>query len=261
MNISFRRIYAVLLRNFYADKRSVMRITEMFYYPAIDITLWGLTTKWLRSGNTSGAVIALATSLVLWQVTSRCIYDISVGMVEELWNRSMTNFFGSPLQLSEWMIANMLTSVCKLFIVLPYGALCVALTYGVNIFQLGWSLIPYILLLLGCGWTIGFLGASVILFWGRQAQSTPWMIAWFFVPLCAVYYPLASLPPAIRIISQCTPLAQTFEALRHHLLTGIPAYNNLLLAAGLMIAYLALSMLLFTHTFKRTLRRGLASLE
>lgn len=259
--INLKRVYAVLLRNFFADKRSVMRITEVFYYPAIDIVLWGLTTKWLSSGNTTKTIVALATSLVLWQITSRCIYDISVGMVEELWHRSITNFFGSPLKLSEWMLANMLTGVCKLFVVLPYCAFLVWIAYGVNIFSLGFSLTLYVLLLLCCGWTIGFLGASIILYWGRQAQSTPWMIAWLFVPLCAVYYPLESLPRPLQFIASCTPLAQTFEALRFQLFTNTVHTQKIILAAILAVIYLSLSMMLFRSMFKKALNRGLSSLE
>ncbi len=261
MSISIRRIYAVMLRNFYADKRSVMRLVDLFYYPVIDITLWGITTKWLQQEQSSNFMIAIATSLVLWQVVSRSILEISIGIIEELWNRSIINLFSSPLQLTEWIIAFMTSSICKNFFVLPYGALLVWLVYGVNIFNIGWMIIPYLMLLLGCGWIIGFLGASIIMHWGRRAQSTPWMVAWFFVPVCAVYYPVANLPRPIQIFSLCTPLTHIFEAVRHHIINGSIAYNHLGIATALTAVYLILSITLFRCIFTRALNKGLSSLE
>ncbi|MBM3886678.1 ABC transporter permease [Candidatus Dependentiae bacterium] len=261
MSFSFRRVYAVMLRNFYTDKRSTMRITEIFYYPAIDITLWGITTQWLKQDGNAHFMFAIATSLVLWQVVTRGIYEISIGAVEEIWNRSIINLFGSPLQLSEWMVALTLCSIFKIFIIVPYGALLAWLIYKVNIFSIGLMLIPYIMLLLGCGWIIGFLGASIIMRWGRQAQSTPWMVAWFFAPLCAVFYPLASLPATVQTISYCIPITHVFEAVRHQIITGAIAYNHLVIATGLMLTYLTLSAILFHKTFARALRKGLSSLE
>jgi ABC-2 type transport system permease protein len=256
-----RRIYAVMLRNFYADKRSVMRLVDLFYYPVIDITLWGITTKWLQQEQNSNFMIAIATSMVLWQVVSRSILEISIGIVEELWNRSIINLFSSPLQLNEWRIAFMTSSICKIFLVLPYGALLVWLVYGVNIFNIGWMMIPYLILLLSSGWIIGFLGASIIMHWGRRAQSTPWMVAWFFVPVCAVYYPIANLPRPLQFFALCTPLAHVFEAVRHQIIYGSIAYNHLSIAALLTIIYLTLSIKLFKKTFTKALNRGLSSLE
>lgn len=261
MSISWRRIYAILLRDTYSDKRSTMRLTEIFYYPAIDITLWGLTTQWLKQEGNSNLMIAIATSLVLWQVVARNIYSISVGMIEELWFRSLVNLFSSPLKISEWVIAMMLSGTCKSFVVLPYAAMLTWVAYGVNVFNIGFMIIPYIAILITCGWTIGFLGASVILKWGRQAQSTPWMIAWFFVPLCAVYFPVASLPQPLQIFALATPLGHIFEAIRHQIISNSIAYDHLIKAAILSIICLSMSIMLFWHTFKKALKRGLSSIE
>lgn len=261
MIVSISRIYAVLYRNFCADKRSIMRLTDMVYYPAIDITLWGMTSRWLQNEQTTNSLIALGTSLVLWQVVSRCILDLSIGMVEELWNRSITNFFGSPLRLGEWMIANMFTGIIKILFILPYAASLVWLVYGINIFNIGWMIAIYIMLLLCIGWAIGFVGSSIILHWGRQAQSTPWMISWFFTPICAIFYPLATLPTAVQKVSVCIPLTHIFEAVRTHIFTGVIDWEHLGIGAVLTLVYLGLSMLLFRRMFARALKRGLASLE
>lgn len=159
------------------------------------------------------------------------------------------------------MIANMLTSIIKCCFIIPYGAFVVWLIYGVNVFTLGWIIAMYTVLLLCIGWTIGFLGACIILRWGRQAQSTPWMIAFFFIPFCAVYYPIATLPSVIQKISLCIPITHIFETARNHVLTGIIDWKHLAIGSVLTFVYLGLSMLLFRQLFIRALQRGLASLE
>lgn len=261
MSLNLRRIYAIILRSFYTDKRSTMRLTEVFYYPAIDIILWGLTTRWLNKGANHIGLLAIATSIVLWVTATRIVYEISVGMVEEVWNRNMTNLFGTPIKLSEWIIGLMACGVIKICIVLPYSALIAYFAYGVNIFSVGWMLLPYIGLLVCCGWSIGLIGASVILRFGRQAQSTPWMTAWFFAPLCAVYYPLDSLPTAIRNIATLTPLAHVFEAIRHQILIGHASWHHIYLSIVLAAAWLTTAIFFFYRMFNRARQRGLASFE
>jgi ABC-2 type transport system permease protein len=261
MSISFRRIYAIMLRDFYADQRSIMRLTDIFYYPAIDITLWGLTSQWLKQGSNSTIMVAMATCLVLWQVVARNILSISVGMVEELWYHTLVNLFGSPLKLSEWTLAMMLSGTCKTLFVLPYGATLAWFAYGVNIFNIGPMIVLYLVLLMASGWTIGFLGASILLHWGRHAQSTPWMITWFFVPTCAIYFPVANLPKYFKVFALCTPLGHIFEAVRYQILAHSIAYGHLGIAAIMVAVYFTLSIMLFRRTFAKALVKGLSSLE
>lgn len=261
MSLSLSRIYAIILRSFYIDKRSTMRLTEVFYYPAIDIILWGLTTRWLNKGANHIGLLAIATSIVLWVTVTRVVYEISVGMIEEVWNRNMTNLFGTPIKLSEWMIGLMTCGMIKICVVLPYSALIAYFAYGVNIFSSGWMLCSYLALLIASGWSIGLLGASVILRFGRQAQSTPWMTAWFFAPLCAVYYPLESLPPALRSFAVITPLAHVFEAIRHQILIGTPSWYHIHMGIILAILWLGGAIFLFYYMFNQARQRGLASFE
>ncbi|PIX73911.1 ABC transporter, partial [Candidatus Roizmanbacteria bacterium CG_4_10_14_3_um_filter_33_21] len=43
------RIYAVILRFMYLFRRSYDRISDAFYWPTIDLMLWGLTSVYFRS--------------------------------------------------------------------------------------------------------------------------------------------------------------------------------------------------------------------
>lgn len=260
MNFSVQRVYAVLLRILYLQRRSPMRITEMFYYPALDIALWCFTSKWLQSGNTTSMLVALATNLVLWQVVWRANSDISITMVEELWNRGMTNFFGSPLTLTEWMVAVMFSGIATLIVIIPYTMTIIWSIYGINIFDLGPMMLIYMLLLLCSGWALGFLMTSIIIYFGRRAQSLPWM-SFVFVPISAVYYPLETLPKFLQKVALCIPMTHIFEAIRHHIFTGTVAWAQLGRGAVMTGLLLFLAIVIFRTSFSKALKRGLASLE
>jgi ABC-2 type transport system permease protein len=47
------RIYGIFLRNLYLYKRSIPRLMEIFYWPLLDLLLWGFITLYLsRYGKT-----------------------------------------------------------------------------------------------------------------------------------------------------------------------------------------------------------------
>ena len=108
--MSMRRIWAMVMRYWYLLRRSVPRIIDMVYWPAVDVVLWGFLSQFL-AGNSSFIAKAggiLLAGMFLWDVMSRSQLGISVGFLEEVWSRHLGHMFVSPLRSWEWLASLMI---------------------------------------------------------------------------------------------------------------------------------------------------------
>jgi ABC-2 type transport system permease protein len=111
------------------------------------------------------------------------------------------------------------------------------------------------------GWTIGFLAASAIIYWGHQVEAIAFMIGYVFAPFSAVFYPVSILPTWAQTISWCLPTTYIFEGMRNILADKPFPITTLWISFVLNIVYLFLSFRLFQRTYQKSLTKGLARLE
>src|SRR3972149_1814242 len=99
--MKLHRIVAVMVRHIYNFRHSWDRVTDAFYWPAMDILLWGLTSSYVltQSGNLPNIVLLLLSGLVYWQIVWRSQYEITTNLLEELWSDNLVNLFASPIQV------------------------------------------------------------------------------------------------------------------------------------------------------------------
>ncbi len=258
-----QRIQAVIVRHIYAYKRNFDRLTDSFYWPLMDIFIWGLTSQWIQNSQTgvSHVVMSLLTGLIFWQIIWRGNYEISVNLLEEFWNQNLVNMFSTPLKLSEWIVSVIILSVIKMFITISVCVVAVYFLYATNIFTLGWYLIPFVASLLMSGWIMGFLGSSVIIYYGQKVQTVAWTMGFLFAPFSAVYYPLNQLPEWVQKISLWLPTTYIFEGMRAVIQTGTLDLSYLVKSFVLNIIYLIGSLFLFSFMFEKSRNKGLARLE
>lgn len=257
------RIWAVIVRHLYSFQRNFDRLTDSFYWPLMDIFIWGLTSAWIQKSQTGvpNIVAILLTGLVFWQIVWRGNYEISVNLLEEFWNQNLVNLFSTPLKLSEWIISVIILSIIKMCITVSVCVIAVYILYATNIFTLGWYLIPFVVSLLMSGWIMGFLGSSVIIYWGQKVQTIAWTMGFLFAPFSAVYYPLDQLPPWVQSISLWLPTTYVFEGMRTVLFTGTLDLTMVAKSFALNIIYLTLALRLFAFMFEKSRAKGLARLE
>ena len=263
MNISWRRIYAIVLRHEYNFLHNWDRLVDAFYWPAMDIIVWGLTSAWIAQlqSQVPNFVLVLLTGLVFWQIVWRGNYEISTNMLEEFWNQNLVNLFSSPLTIYEWMAAVMLLGFVKMFIALGFCAFLVWILYHLSIFTVGWMLIPFLAMLLMSGWFMGFLGSAFVIYWGQRVQTIAWTMGFLFAPFSAVYYPVSVLPKAVQHISYLLPTTYIFEGMRSILFTGHMPMDMLLKSFVLNCIYLAFSLWFFVFMFHKSQEKGLSRLE
>lgn len=260
--IAFHRIGAVFLRYFYIFAK-LDHLCDLFFWPALDIFLWGMTSVWIQKQGTDIPDIALAimTGLVFWQIIWRGNYEVTVNLLQEFWNRNLVNLFSTPLKLIEWMLSIMLVGIVKIFIALAFGSLLVYLLYALNIFSMGWAFLPFMASLTLSGWFMGFLSAGIIVYFGQRLQMLAWMTAYVFAPFSAVYYPLSALPSWAQWIAKALPTTYIFEGMRKILYENTFSLEMLLWSFLLNILYLAGAMLFFKIMFEKSRDKGLGRLE
>lgn len=260
--MSFGRIWAVFLRYFYFFAK-LDHLFDLFYWPALDIVLWGVTSVWIQKHQDGIPDIAMAilTGLVFWQIIWRGNHEVSVNLLQEFWNRNLVNLFSTPLKLSEWIIAIMIVGFSKIIISLFFGALLVWLLYTMNIFSLGWAFLPYCVSLTLSGWFMGFLSAGIMVYYGQRVQMLAWMTAYVFAPFSAVYYPVEALPIWAQKIAYCLPTTYIFEGMRQLLAEGVFSMRMLMMSYALNIVYLVLTIFFFKYMFEKSRSKGLARLE
>lgn len=260
--MKLNRIYAVILRYIYNFRHSYDRITDAFYWPAMDLLLWGLTGYYFASinKNAENAVTVVIIGMVFWILIWRAQYEITINFLAELWDKNLINLFGSPLKFSEWVLSVMIVGILKGIMSFLFAAGIAYFLYHINIFIIGWYIPLFVLLLFINGWSIGFMVASILFRYGSKIQTLAWSLVWVIAPFAAVYYPIDILPLWARIIAKLLPASYVFEQLRSLLLHNTIHFDQLLICFLLNIAYLVLGLVLITKSFAAIHQKGLAKL-
>jgi len=258
------RINAVIWRHLYNFRHSLDRLADSFYWPAVDILLWGLTSIYIqKSGaNVSQIVLMILSGLVLWMVVWRSQYEITINLLEELWSSNLVNLFSTPLKVSEWIAAVVILGLIKMLMTISFATALVWLLYKIDVlFALGWLLLPFMVLLLMFGWSVGFIVAGLIVRFGMRIQTLAWTGIYLLAPFSAIYYPVSSLPAWAQTIARLTPTSYVFEGMRSVIFTGTMDQAGLIKSVGLTIVFFVGAIGFFLLMFNQSRKTGLARLE
>ncbi len=256
--MSRRRIWGVFLRQLYLYRRSLTRVLDVFYWPTVDLLLWGFITLYLeRAGQKMPHYVSFFLGgLILWNILLRAQQGLSVSFLEDVWARNLVNLFVSPLSVGEYLAGLLLVSVFKVVLALFLMSFLAALFFGFKILLLGFWLVPMVLNLCALGWAIGLVTMAAILRFGQEAEILAWALAFLFLPVSAVFYPVSVLPPWLQAVADFVPSAHVFEGMRALLLKGEVKLSFLMKATGLNLIYLLGSYFLFRRVYQEALRRG-----
>ena len=257
--MKIRRIYGVILRSLYSSVHSLDKTVDAFYWPMIDLFLWGLTgTYFITTSDSSSPILEwIVTAIVLWTVIYRAQYEISGNLLEELWSRNLVNLFVSPLKFSEWLAGFLFVSIIKSAASLAFASFLAFVFYQVSILTFGWRLLGYAGILLMTGWWLGLFVTGIILRYGTRIQAIAWTIVWVIAPFAAVYYPVSILPEWGQHVSSLIPITYVFEDMRAVIQTGNGNNANFLYGLFLNGFYLILAYVFIQRSFRKVIERGL----
>jgi len=238
--MKLHRIAALIVRHLYLYRRSLPRIMEIFYWPFLDLVIWGFITLYLAryQSQVPGFVTFFLGALILWDMLFRSQQGITIAFLEEIWARNLMNLFASPLKPSEFLIATMAMSVMKVAVVSMVMVGSALLFYSYNILIVGVWLMPFVLNLVMTGWIIGVFTTALIMRFGQEAEVLAWSMVFLFQPISCVVYPMEVLPNWLQVIAWANPAAHIFEGMRTVLGTGAPPLGNLAWAVCLNAALL-----------------------
>jgi len=261
MNI--HRVKAIIIRHLYNFRHHLDRLSDSFYWPAMDIVLWGLTSQYIQNTgeNINSIVLILLSGLVFWQVLWRGQYEITVSFLEEVWSQNLVNIFSTSLTIGEWIMGVLFLGLIKMIITVSFAILLVWLLYSVNILNFGFLLIPFFINLLIMGWWVGLVVTGFLVMFGRQIQTLAWTGVYLLAPFSAIYYPVSSLPLWGQIIAKILPSSYVFEGMREVLITGKIPFQNLRISFILNFIYTIFAYFFFKWCFKKSKEKGLARLE
>ena len=257
MNIG--RISALIARHLFLYRRSFPRLLEIFYWPLLDLVVWGFITVYLSQGGEGlhGAVTFFLGALIFWDILFRAQQGITISFLEEIWSRNLMNLFASPLTAGEFLAATMAMSVFKVAAVSIIMAVSALFFYSYNVFVMGLTLIPFVLNLIAAGWLIGILTMSIIMRFGQQAEVLAWGLVFLFQPISCVFYPMSVLPGWLTPLALANPAAHVFEGMRGVLLDQIVPWEHLGWAIGLNGLYLLIMITIYQYTFSVCKDRGM----
>ena len=262
MNAS--RIKGIIIQSLYNLKHSYEDIVDTFFWPIMDVIIWGFMTTFLATaqGNAAKVVSFLMGGLILWNIVWRAQQDIALALLRNVWNRNILNLFSSPLTPWEFVTATMILGFIKIIFTLVIVSFAAFVLYSFNLFSLGFSLIPFFISLIAFAWAVGIFITGLIIRYGMRIQSLAWSFIAILQPVSAVFYPLSILPPFLRKIAWFLPTTHIFEGMRQILSGGQLSKEHLLWAFGLNIIYLILSAWFFIFMFEKSREKGkLAEIE
>lgn len=248
----------MLLRYWFLFRRSSDRMSDVFYWPTIDLLIWGLTGKYLQtaSGN-ANIVLLIISGILFWLVVWRGNYEVSVNFLEELWNKNLVNIFVSPLQLKEWIASVLIIGIVKMILSLGYASILAFFLYKTNVLSYGWYLIPFSASLMFTGWAMGLLVSGIIFRFGTRVQNFAWSAIAVISPFSAIYYPIKTLPEWAQSVAKFIPTSYIFESGRELISKGKIPENYLLISFGLNLFYITLATIFLYSSFNKAKHKGL----
>jgi ABC-2 type transport system permease protein len=252
------RVWAMLLRYLFLLRSSWPRALELFYWPTLQMMIWGFMSQFLysQSNYVYRAFGVLLAAVMLWDVLFRGQLGLTVSFLEEMWARNLGQLFATPLRPYEWVLALVLMSILRVVVGMTPAALLAIPLYHYSIFSLGLPLLGFFAVLIAMGWGLGLAICGLILRQGLGAESLAWLAVFALAPISAVYYPVAVLPGWLQHLAWALPSTCVFEGMRAILFDHVFRADYFLRAAALDLMILAIGAALFLLAFNDARRRG-----
>ena len=257
--MNFKRVAAIMLRQFYLYRGSPVRVMPLFAWVTVDIVLWGFITRDLNSVASSGFnfVPALLGAVLLWDFFIRVMQGVTTAFFEDVWSRNFLNIFATPLSISEYIAGLVLSAIATSSVGLVVMLVLAGTIFGLSFLVYGLMLIPFLLALFVFGIALGVLACAMVLRFGPASEWLVWPIPALLSPFAGVFYPVSTLPRWMQLVSCVLPPSYVFEGMRSIGAGGTFSSATLLWTNALAIGYVLVATLFFTYIYRQAVRTGL----
>ncbi len=254
-----RPVAGIFLRQFYLLRGSPVRVLPLFAWGAIDIIVWGFLTRYLNEVSAASVnfVPSLLGAVLFWDFFTRIMQGVSTAFLEDVWSRNFLNLFATPLSISEYVTGLVLTSLATSAVGLIVMLVLATAVFGLSFLALGAMLVPFLLVLVLFGISLGILASALVLRLGPASEWLVWPLPALLSPFVGVFYPLSTLPAWMRLVGYVLPPSYVFDGMRALVNGGRFVPESLVLAALLAILQILLATYFFSRVFRYALRTGL----
>ena len=252
------RINALLLKYYYITINRVDRIFDIFYWPVIDLFIWGFAAFYIQQLSDVNILSMLLGGIILWIFVWRSSQDIAVFVLEDFWSRNLYHLFSSPVKLSEHLVSIVLIGFLRSLATFAFMAFFGFILYSFNILSLSPLLLASSVFLLSLfGWVMGIFITSFIFRYGQRIQVLAWSVVFLMQPFVCIFYPVSALPSWAAKIAVLLPPTHVFEALRAEINGNPVNYIALLYSFVVNIILFILVILFLNASFKKSKKTGL----
>lgn len=254
-NMSSKRLKVVLLHTWYHFTHSLETWVDIFWNPAIQIWVYTLIAlSFVKGGDSRGFNVIIG--MIFWQIIWVGQYSITIGPLWEIWAKSFSSLFISPLSMGEFVLGQMISGVVKSVFAFAMACTIAYLLYDFSIFSLGWVLPVYYVEFLLFSWAAGIMLLSLIFRYSTQVQSLSWALIFLVQPFGAVFYPVTVLPEYVRWIAYIFPVTYVFETIRLQLQTSFIDWRALGIATIINGIWLIAAWSMFVSVYATAKRSG-----
>jgi ABC-2 type transport system permease protein len=256
--IAPHRIGAMILRYWYLMLSSWPRLTELVYWPTLQIVSWGFLQVYIsqNAGFFARAGGTFIGAIMLWDILFRGQLGFSISFLEEMWARNLGNLMMSPLKPIEFLLALMIMSLIRLAIGVIPMTLIAFFFFHFNLVGLGLPLIAFFCNLIFTSWALGIFVSGLVLRNGLGAESIVWSLMFGILPLVCVYYPVTVLPHWLQAIAWVLPPTYVFEGMRALLIDHTFRADLMAEALAINAVLLVASFAIFMALLKSGRRAG-----
>lgn len=257
--MSFIRVWAILLRQFYLIRASFSRFLPLFIWVAVDIVLWGFLTRYLNTVTavSFNFVPALLGAVLLWDFFIRIMQGVTMAFFEDVWARNFLNIFCTPILIREYLAGLVFSSVATSSVGIAVMISLAVTVFGLSFLSYGLVVFPFLLVLFMFGIALGIAASALVLRLGPAAEWFIWPIPAIISPFAGVLYPVSVLPEWMQYVSRLLPPSYVFESLRAVVMSQEVSWMGLLLSGALAVFYIFLACLFFKLTYNHAVRTGL----
>lgn len=258
MNASLLRIKTLTLYYLWTTRGNITKFLLMIIWPVFDLIIWGFTSLYIQKNQlvTPNLLILFLGAVICWSLLWRAQQEISQQFMQDVFSQNFNNILITPTKLWEMLLALILSSLVKLFLILSSLYVAGYFLFSLNLLKINLLLFPLFANLIIFGWVLGIISIAIVLRFGYRFEFLTWAFAFFIWPLSCVFYSRSSLPPLLRLLSYFVPPSYIFEAMRQVILNGGVYLTNLYLAIFLNAVCILFTSFFFLFMLKWAKRSG-----
>lgn len=257
--VSPRRVWAVLKRHGYELRHSPPMLFDMFFWPVIDLVIWGMVTTFIQRADADLPLPIgfLLGGVLLWDLVFRSNLGVGITFLDDTsWSHNVVNLLASPLRPVEYLAGIVGWAFVKLLSGWTVMVILSGILFAFTPFAMGPVLALFALALMLFGVAMAMVVVGVILRLGQGADILAWGLAVLLMPLSAIFYPVDALPGWAQALANGIPAAHVFEAMRTVLAGGAVPWERLWAAFALDAVYLTGGLAFAAAMFGTLRRRG-----